>query len=96
MNREEILHLGKLARIRIEEAEIEPLKRDIGAVLDYVSVVKDIAGDGTPTKQVGPVHNVFRADVVTNEAGANSELLLKEAPATRQNMVVVKKILNTD
>ena len=88
--------MGRLARIRIADDEVDELQQDITSVLEYVSVVNEIAGDSALTKHPGAVHNVFRADEVTNEAGGETATLLGEAPAVRDQYLVVKKILNTD
>ncbi len=94
MEKTDILHLGRLARIKIHDEEIEGLKRDITAVLDYVSVVNEIAS--APVKAPGALYNVFRSDEVNNAPGAFTATLLAEAPKTERNMLVVKKILSND
>jgi aspartyl/glutamyl-tRNA(Asn/Gln) amidotransferase C subunit len=96
MNKDDILRLGTLARIKISDEEAEALKGDITAVLEYVSVVNDIAASSDLTKEVGVVYNVFREDVVTVAPGTHTEDLLAEAPARKGQYVSVKKILNTD
>lgn len=96
MNKEDIVRLGNLARIKISDQEAEALTGDISAVLEYVSVVNDIAAETGDTKQVGAVYNVFREDVVTVAPNAHTENLLAEAPAVKGRHVAVKKILNTD
>jgi aspartyl/glutamyl-tRNA(Asn/Gln) amidotransferase C subunit len=95
MEKADILHLGRLARIKINDDEVVGLQRDINAVLAYVSVVNEIATEGD-AKKPGTVFNVFRADTVTTTPGAYRETLLGAAPATERDMVVVKKILDND
>jgi aspartyl/glutamyl-tRNA(Asn/Gln) amidotransferase C subunit len=95
MEKADILHLGRLARITIKDEEVEGLQRDITSVLDYVSVVNEIATEGA-VKAPGVVHNVFRSDVVTTTTGEHTEALLAEMPAHERNMLVVKKILSND
>ncbi len=96
MTKDEIVKLGNLARIKISDAEADSLKGDITAVLEYVSVVHDIAAASDLTKKTGPVYNVFREDVITTPANTHTEDLLAEAPETKGRFVAVKKILNTD
>jgi len=96
MNKDDILRLGELSRIRISDKEAESLGKDIDAVLAYVSVVNEITAEEGMTKKTGAVYNVFREDVVTVEPGSHTEALLAEAPHVRNNRLVVKKILNTD
>lgn len=92
----DIKHLASLARIRISDDEAEDLKEDIASVLEYVSVVSEITTEGDLTKKVGPRHNIFRADEITNEPGSYTEDLLAEAPNREGNYLKVKKILNQD
>jgi len=96
MNKDDILHLGELARIRISDQEAESLSTDIDAVLAYVSVVNEITAEEGMTKKVGAVYNVFREDKVTVEPGSHTQALMAEAPHVKKDRLMVKKILNTD
>ena len=96
MELSDILHLGKLSRIKISEKEAVKLLKDIEAVLSYVSVVNDITAKSGITKKVGAVYNVFREDEVTCEAGEHTETLLGEVPKRKGQHLAVKKVLNTD
>jgi aspartyl-tRNA(Asn)/glutamyl-tRNA(Gln) amidotransferase subunit C len=96
MEKKDILHLATLSRIRISDEEAEALKGDIESVLEYVGAINEIVADGQDLKKVGPVHNVFRADVVTNEEGAYTQALLAEAPKSKDGYLQVKKILQMD
>lgn len=96
IEKEDILHLGTLARIRLSEDEIEHFKNEINAIVEYVSVVSDIAGDNAETKQLGAVHNVFREDEVTNKSHEYTDAILDEMPHTEGKYLKVKKILSQD
>lgn len=96
MTKDEILHLGRLARIKLSEEEVEQFKGEISAVLEYVSVVNEIAGDTGITKQLGARHNIFRPDEVTNQPDEYTDDLIKEMPQSEGRFMKVKKILNTD
>ena len=88
----DVLHLGELARITLDESEAETLKEEIGSILGYVEEVSEIAADGV-VKAVGARYNVLREDVVTNEPGAHTEDLLNSAPDRDGQYLKVKKIL---
>lgn len=96
MTREEILHLGTLARIRLTDEEADALQREIGTILEYVGTVDEIIADVDVTKEVGAQYNVMREDAVTNEPGAYTETLLAEMPEREGPYLKVKKILNPD
>lgn len=96
MTKEEILHLGTLARIKLDEEEVEKLQGDITSILEYVGVVNDEVTDAALEKKVGSVYNVFREDEITNEPGAYTDDLLASMPETKDRFLKVKKILNPD
>ncbi len=95
MKKEDVIHLARLARIAITDTEAEKLCTDIDSVLAYVSTVSAITG-GEATKQPGALKNVFREDVVTNDADAYTETLLAEAPKRKGRYLAVKKILHAE
>lgn len=96
MTKEELLHLGELARIRLTDEEVAGLQTETAAILEYVGKINEVVKDGALEKKVGPVFNVFREDEVTIEPGTYTEALLAEMPETEKNMLKVKKILNPD
>jgi aspartyl-tRNA(Asn)/glutamyl-tRNA(Gln) amidotransferase subunit C len=96
MTKEEVLHLGNLARIKLSEAEVEKFQKEIGDILNYVSTINDVVKDGALDKKVGAVHNVFREDKVTNEPESFTQDLLDEMPDRDGRYLKVKKILNQD
>ncbi|MGZ0710682.1 Asp-tRNA(Asn)/Glu-tRNA(Gln) amidotransferase subunit GatC (plasmid) [Coraliomargarita sp. W4R53] len=60
-----VRHLGVLARIQLNDAEIERLTGELGAIVDNIAKVSEVA---TPeivaTSHPIPMENVFRADEV--------------------------------
>lgn len=96
MKREEIAHLAALSRIRLSDEELVNLEKELSSIVEYVSVVKDIAADDADTTpQVGTRFNVFRQDEVTNEPNQYTKDILAEAPKTEGRYLSVKKILDT-
>lgn len=97
MKREEIAHLATLARLELTEAELTNLESELSSIVEYVGAISDIASaDADMTPQVGVRHNIFRPDVVTNEADEYTEALLAELPQREGRYMKVKKILSTD
>lgn len=93
MEKKDIEHLAKLARIELAEHEINSLAGDITDILGYVSAVSEITGDTGTEKRVGATYNVFREDERTNESDEYTEAMLNEAPEREGRYVKVKKIL---
>lgn len=96
MTKEEILHLGKLSRIKMSDAEVESFKTEIDSILAYVGAVDRLVDSGDLRKVPGAVHNVFRDDVVTNEPNAFTKDIVAAFPKSRGGWLEVKKILDPD
>ncbi len=67
IDREEVLHVARLARLKLREDEIEPLARELSAVLDHVVRIGELDLDGVaPTSHVVadamPTQPALRAD----------------------------------
>ena len=62
---EVVAHLGNLARIALTPAEIESLTGELGAIVDSVAKVSEVATADVPaTSHPIPLSNVFRDDVI--------------------------------
>lgn len=96
MKKDDIQHLGELARITLSDTEVEKLQTEIPAILEYVSKVDNIVSGEVSTKHLGPRYNVFRADEVHNEPDEYTAEFLREAPQTNERYLRVKRILQTD
>ena len=96
MEKQDIFHLARLARIRVTDEEAAALQTEISDVLAYVGVINEITAATDLTKQVGVVSNVFREDVVTNAPDSYTETLLAEAPQRHGRWLQVPKILNPE
>jgi len=64
-SREQVLQIAKLARLHLEEEEIESYQNDLGSILSYVDKLQEINTDDVPefAHALGRA-NVFREDVV--------------------------------
>lgn len=94
MTKEEILHLGRLSRIALTPTEVDTFQTSIDAILEYVSVVRNIASEEIGTPSVGARYNVLRADEITHPGGTYTDVLLKAMPKRDGQYLSVKKILN--
>ena len=93
MTHDEITHLGTLSRIALTQTEIANFTDEIDAILTYVSTVNTIVANGTLTANVGARYNVLRPDIVTEEPGSHTEVLLDALPVRDGQYMSVKKIL---
>jgi aspartyl-tRNA(Asn)/glutamyl-tRNA(Gln) amidotransferase subunit C len=63
ISREQVLHVARLARLEIPEAEIEPLRAELSAILEAVSKVSELdLSDVPPTSHPLDLVNVWDED----------------------------------
>ncbi|MBV8597250.1 MAG: Asp-tRNA(Asn)/Glu-tRNA(Gln) amidotransferase subunit GatC [Actinobacteria bacterium] len=48
ITREEVLHVARLARLELSDAEVERFREQLSAILDAVSKVSELDLDGVP------------------------------------------------
>ena len=72
----DVRHIAKLARLRVTDAEVETLARELSSILDYVALLNELNTENvTPTAQVTDLMNVFREDEVRPSEATTEELL---------------------
>ncbi len=63
---EEVQHMARLARLQLSPAELEQMREQLSAILDYIEVLREVDTSAIPaTAQVLPLENVTRPDRVT-------------------------------
>ena len=88
----DINHLAKLARINLTEQEKERFAAQLGDVLNYIAELKEVDVTGIePTAHASPVYNVWAEDIA--KPGLSVNEALQNAPAQRDNMIVVPKVV---
>jgi aspartyl-tRNA(Asn)/glutamyl-tRNA(Gln) amidotransferase subunit C len=85
-------HVARLARIALTPEEKEKFSAQIGDVIKYIAQLKEVDVSGVePTAHAFPVHNVWAEDVA--QPGLPVEDALRNAPAQRENMIAVPKVV---
>jgi aspartyl-tRNA(Asn)/glutamyl-tRNA(Gln) amidotransferase subunit C len=63
LSREQVLHVARLARLELSEAEQERMAAELSKVLDYMETMSELdLADVEPTSHVVAVENALRAD----------------------------------
>lgn len=93
ISKKEIKKLGELARIEIEENELEKIRKDLANVLDFVSKLKNAPVSEIKETDI-QIFNVFREDRDARKEGECSKDLLEQAPDIERGFIKVKKIFN--
>lgn len=63
IERDQVLHVARLARLRLDEAEVEKMAGELSGILDHVDRIAALdLDDVPPTSHVVELENVLRAD----------------------------------
>jgi aspartyl-tRNA(Asn)/glutamyl-tRNA(Gln) amidotransferase subunit C len=63
IDRDQVLHVARLARLRLGEDEIERMSRELSGILDHIEKISELDLDGVaPTSHVVEIENVLRPD----------------------------------
>jgi aspartyl-tRNA(Asn)/glutamyl-tRNA(Gln) amidotransferase subunit C len=80
IDRAEVLHVARLARLALSEEEVERMARELSKVLDYIEKISELDLEGVPpTSHVVEVAGALRPD--QPEPSLPREEALGSAPA---------------
>lgn len=89
----DIDYTAKLARINLSDDEKVKLAGQLNSIIGYVEKLDELDTSGVePTAHPHPVYNVWQEDEVKGQLSV--EEALKNAPAQRDNMIVVPKVVD--
>lgn len=95
ITRDEVRHLADLARIELDDAELDHLAPQLSVILESIASIAEVAAaDIPPTSHALPLTNVFREDVV--RPSLTAEQALSGAPASEQQRFSVPRILGDE
>jgi aspartyl-tRNA(Asn)/glutamyl-tRNA(Gln) amidotransferase subunit C len=82
ITRADVLHVAKLARLELRDAEVDAMVKDIDRILEYVRELETVDTEHVPpTEHLAVDRAPFRPDEVV--AGVAREQALAEAPRER-------------
>ena len=87
-----VKRIGRLARIRIEEGEVETYRKELNTILGFVEQLGEVDVSGVePMTSVMPMTLRRREDKVTD--GGYPEKIVANAPLTEDNFFMVPKVV---
>jgi aspartyl-tRNA(Asn)/glutamyl-tRNA(Gln) amidotransferase subunit C len=87
-----VAHIAALARIRLSEAELEPLAGELSQILTWVEQLNEVDTSGVPPMaSVAATSLPMRDDLVTD--GNRRDEILGNAPHTARGFFVVPKVI---
>jgi len=97
ISREEVLQLAELARLKVADAEVAGLQKDISNILEYVGQISQVSVEKEKATPFN--YNVMREDVpraVGDTMGGKEEALRAAFPKKENNYNIVRKIIQKD
>ena len=92
LQRAEVEHVARLARLALTDDELDSLTTELGAILEHAAQVSALDTAGVePTAHPLPMVNVFRADAT--RPSLNRDEVLAAAPAAEGGRFRVPRIL---
>ena len=88
IDRDEVLHVARLARLALEEDELEPMARELSTVLDHIAKIGELdLDDVPPTSHVVELTGRLRPD--EPRPSFPREVVLAQAPAVSEDGFLV-------
>lgn len=93
VSKEELLHIANLARLTINENEVDNYLKNLEDILNFANIVNEAnTEDLDITIGANEAKNIFRKDKV--KMFEDNEALLQNAINPEQNMFRIPKVLN--
>ena len=79
IDRDQVLHVAKLARLKVPDDEVDRMAEELSKILEHVETMNELDLEGVePTSHVVDLTNVLREDVP--RPGLSREHALEQAP----------------
>lgn len=93
ISKEEILHIAKLASLKIKDEEIEEYRKNLQDILNFAKTIDSVDTNNLEETNGATTNiNFLREDVV--EEFEDKEKLMQNAPDQENNMFKIPKVLN--
>ena len=88
----DVRYVADLARLKLDESQVEKLQKDMEAILSYISELNELdVSSIEPTAHAAPLTNVIREDAVGKPFG---RVLLDNAPElVREETIKLPRVL---
>ncbi len=94
ISKKEVLRVGKLARLELDNAAIDKLAVQIGQILEYVDTLNRANTKGVkPTSHAIFLSNAFRPDNEKEHLG--EEMTFANAPESEGGSFIVPKVIES-
>ncbi len=92
VSKEDVKHIANLARLELNEEELEKYTKDLGNIVEFANTLSKIDVTGVePTNHILDIKNVFRKDQLKDSY--DREEILMNAPEKQAGCVSVPKVV---
>ncbi len=90
LKKKEVLHLAKLAKLKLSQVEIRKFQKQLSEIISYVEKLSEVdTSNIQPTSQTTGLINVFREDELDISQTLTIEKTLSGTDKSRNNYFVV-------
>lgn len=94
IQKEQVEHIAELARLKLSEAEISAMQKDLAEIFDYINLLEEVdISKVEPTFYPLPLENVYREDKAEGSEPNTAKAMLEQVPQKQGDYVKVKEIL---
>lgn len=95
LTKDEVKHIAHLARLRLNDEEVERYTTQLSAILEYVEQLQAVDTTGVePTAQVTGLENVMRIDEVNKLPVQEMKQMIAAAPDSEDNLLKTKSVFD--
>jgi aspartyl-tRNA(Asn)/glutamyl-tRNA(Gln) amidotransferase subunit C len=92
ITREEVIHVARLARLELDETDIETFSHQIGTILEYFDTLNQVDTQGVkPTSHAIFLTNAFREDEI--KPHLDREKAMANAPEKENGYFLVPRVI---
>lgn len=92
IDRQTVQHMAKLARLGLQDEEIDVLGRQLSVILEHIAVLQEADVSGvSPIAHASRLHSIMRED--SPQPSYPPEVLLANAPEQEENCLKVRAVL---
>ena len=92
VDKDTVRRVAHLARIEVAESDLEPLSKELSAILNFAEQLAEVDVEGVePMTSVTPMDLPQRSDTVTD--GDRQDDILRNAPDAREGFFAVPKVV---
>jgi len=93
---DDVLHIAKLSRLELTNAETERYTEELSAILSFVETLQEVDTTGVlPTSHITETLDELRADSVVQISDIERAQLIAQFPASKADLLTVSQVFSS-